>query len=94
MKKTIFRAILLLLLGTTFVCIFNFSNQNGTQSSSLSRKVARKIIDVFPYTKNLSEDTKNKMVEKSQPLIRKGAHFTIYMVVRYSYNVIYKYIQC
>ena len=78
MKRTLFRIIMLVMLGLTFVSIFNFSNQDGQTSSGLSRKVARKIVDVFPYTKNLSEKTKNKIVEKSQPIIRNGAHLSIY----------------
>lgn len=81
MKRTLFRLTMLILLGLTFASIFNFSSQDGPTSSGLSRKVARKIVDVFPYTKNLSESTKNKIVEKSQPIIRKGAHFSIYMLV-------------
>ena len=72
---------MLILLGLTFISIFNFSNQDGKASSGLSRKVARKIVDVFPYTKNLSEKTKNKIVEKTQPIIRKGAHLSIYTLV-------------
>lgn len=81
MKRTLFRITMLILLGLTFLTIFNFSSQDGQTSSGLSRKVARKIVNVFPYTKNLNEKTKNKIVEKSQPIIRKGAHFSIYMLV-------------
>lgn len=81
MKKNIIRIITLLLLVVTFMQIFNFSSQDGQTSSGLSRKVARKIIDVFPYTKNLSEKTKNKIVERSQPIIRKCAHLSIYTLV-------------
>ncbi len=60
MKRTLFRITMLIMLRLTFVSIFNFSNQNGQASSELSRKVARKIVDVFPYTKNLSEKQKTK----------------------------------
>ena len=81
MKRTLFRITMLILLGLTFMSIFNFSSQDGKASSGLSKKVARKIVDVFPYTKNLSEKTKNKIVEKSQPIIRKGAHVSIYTLV-------------
>ena len=81
MKRTLFRLTMLILLGLTFASIFNFSSQDGQTSSGLSRKVARKIVDVFPYTKNLSEKTKNKIVERSQPIIRKGAHLSIYTLV-------------
>ena len=81
MKATIFRIITMFFLVLTFISIFNFSNQDGKASSGLSKKVARKIVDVFPYTKNLSEKTKNKIVEKTQPIIRKGAHLSIYTLV-------------
>ena len=81
MKSTIFRILIVTLLGLTFLAIFQFSNQNSNESNGLSKKVARKIVDIFPYTKNLSETTKNKIVKASQPIIRKGAHFSIYMAV-------------
>lgn len=81
MQRTLFRITMLILLVLTFISIFNFSNQDGQASSGLSKKVARKIVDVFPYTKNLSEKTKNKIVEKTQPIIRKGAHLSIYTLV-------------
>ena len=77
MKRTLFRITMLVMLGLTFVSIFNFSNQDGQASSGLSRKVARKIVDVFPYTKNLSEKTKNKIVEQTKPIIRIGAPISI-----------------
>lgn len=81
MKRTIFRIVTIILLLLTFISIFKFSNQNGKASGNLSRKVARKVVDIFPYTKKLSETTKNKIVEKSQPIIRKLAHFSIYTLV-------------
>ncbi|MBQ9659585.1 MAG: VanZ family protein [Clostridia bacterium] len=81
MKRHLLRIFFILMLLATFVAIFNFSNQDGKTSSGVSKKVARKIIDIFPYTKNLSEATKVKMVEKSQPIIRKLAHFSIYTLV-------------
>ena len=81
MKIIIFRIITMIFLVLTFISIFNFSNQDGQTSGGLSRKVARKIVDVFPYTKNLKEENKNKIVEKSQPIIRKGAHLSIYTLV-------------
>ena len=81
LKIIIFRIITMIFLVLTFISIFNFSNQDGQTSGGLSRKVARKMVDVFPYTKNLKEEAKNKIVEKSQPIIRKGAHLSIYTLV-------------
>lgn len=81
MKKIIFRIILIMLLCLTFYTIFQFSSENSIQSSSRSMKVMRKVVDIFPYTKNLNESTKIKIVKKSQPIIRKLAHFSIYTLV-------------
>lgn len=81
MKITIFRITTLILLVLTFISIFNFSNQDGQASSGVSRKVAKKIIDIYPYTKNLNEENKNQIVEKIQPIIRKVAHLSIYTLV-------------
>ena len=81
MKITFIRIISLILLIYTFITIFSFSSQEGTKSSSLSKKVARKCIDIFPYTKNASEEKKTEMVESCQIFIRKLAHFSIYTCV-------------
>ena len=81
MSRTIFRIILLILLGATFYTIFQFSSENSEQSSMRSGQVIRKIVDIFPYTKNLSEQTKTKIVKRAQPIIRKLAHFSIYALV-------------
>lgn len=71
----------MLLLLTTFATIFKFSSQIAEESDDISNGVLRKIIDVFPYTKELSEEIKIKMVEHGNPIIRKLAHFFIYALV-------------
>ena len=81
MARTIFRIILIILLCLTFYSIFQFSSENAAKSSSRSRQVMRIIVDKFPYTKNLSEKTKIKIVDRAQPIIRKMAHFSIYTLV-------------
>ena len=48
----------MLLLLTTFATIFKFSSQIAEESDDISNGVLRKIIDVFPYTKGLSEEIK------------------------------------
>ena len=40
----------------------------------------RKIVEINPKTKNLSQNEKNTIIEKSQPVIRKLAHYSIYLV--------------
>ncbi len=81
MKIIIIRTIFMLLLLTTFAVIFKFSSQIAEESDGISNGVLRKIIDVFPYTKGLSEEIKIKMVEHGNPIIRKLAHFSIYALV-------------
>ncbi len=81
MKKVIIRIIFMILLIATFAIIFKFSSQIAEESDGISHGVLRKIIDVFPYTKGLSEEIKIKMVEHGNPIIRKLAHFSIYALV-------------
>lgn len=81
MKKIVVRIITIFLLAVTFFIIFQFSNQNGEKSSGVSQKFVRIIIEKLPQTKELSEDTKIEIIQNSQVFIRKGAHFSIYMIV-------------
>ena len=55
MARTLFRNILIILLCFTFYKIFQFSSENAEVSGSRSTEIMRKIINNFPYTKNLSE---------------------------------------
>ena len=81
MKELIIRIISMIILLTTFFVIFGFSNQDGQTSGGTSRKVARKIVEIFPDTNNKSEQEKEIIVENMQPVIRKLAHFSIYTLV-------------
>lgn len=81
MKKVIVRIISMLMLLVTFFTIFRFSAQNGEESGSLSNKVTTIFINEFPYTKNLSIETKQKLIDHAEPIVRKLAHFSIYTVV-------------
>ena len=81
LKKIIIRIISIIMLLATFFVIFGFSNQDGQASGETSRKVAGKIVDIFPATKNKSRQEKERIVENMQPIIRKLAHFSIYTLV-------------
>lgn len=81
MKTKITRFILIILLIMTFIAIFEFSNQTGGPSSSLSKDFARKLIDINIHTRNLDEYKKELLVENSQKIVRKGAHLSIYTLV-------------
>ena len=60
--------------------VFLFSNQQGNASSVTSNKVTKEIIEIMPSTKNLEENKKNEIVKKVNPIMRKIAHYTIYLV--------------
>lgn len=81
MQKTIIRIISMLFLLLTFLIIFNFSAQNGEKSGSLSNKVTTTFVEKFLYTKDLSIETKQKLIEHGEPIARKLAHLSIYMIL-------------
>lgn len=81
MKRTLLRILFLLLLCLTFFAIFKFSSQDGVESGGLSKKVTTKFVNIFPYTKNLSNETKNKLIEHGEIIVRKSAHLSIYTLV-------------
>lgn len=78
MNIKIQRIIFAILTLATFVTIFIFSNQNGNLSGSTSRGFTKKIIEILRIDRNLSESEKEELIENSQFVIRKLAHFTIY----------------
>ena len=80
MNLKIQRIIFAILTITTFVTIFIFSSQNGEKSGSTSREFTKKIIEILQLDKNLSENEKENLIENSQFVIRKLAHFTIYTI--------------
>lgn len=76
-KKRIIFAILMI---ASFTAIFVFSSQNGDLSEDTSKGFTRKILEILQIGKNLSEQEMNQLIENSQHIIRKLAHFTIYSI--------------
>lgn len=58
-KINILRGILIILLLATFVRIFCFSNQNGTQSSGVSRKVTEIVTSNMKKVQNMPKMKKS-----------------------------------
>lgn len=81
MKINIIRGILIVLLILTFFQIFCFSNQNGEQSSGISRKVTTAITKNVKKIQQLEENKKQEVLAKTEKVIRKLAHFSIYTIV-------------
>lgn len=80
-KINILRGILIILLLATFVRIFCFSNQNGTKSSGVSRKVTEIVTSNIKKVQNMSKNERELFLEHTEKIIRKLAHFSIYTVV-------------
>ena len=81
MKINILRIILILLLLCTFFVIFGFSSQDGETSGGLSRNITNKILQISNKYNTLGQEEKEQMADKTEKIIRKVAHFSIYTVV-------------
>lgn len=81
MKKNIIRVILIILLLGTFSIIFGFSSQDGEKSGGLSKKITEVVISKVPKIKELDEIEKEDLMYRTEKVIRKIAHFSIYTVV-------------
>lgn len=84
-KNLIFKRILfLVMLAMTFFAIFNFSAQDGEESSSISRTVTEFIVNILSKVKNMDASLRVHYIMKLEPIIRKLAHFGVYTVVGFS----------
>ena len=80
-KINIIRIILIILLFITFARIFSFSNQNGVQSSGVSRKVTKILTNNIKKVQAMSKEEKEIFMNNAEKIIIKLAHFSIYTVV-------------
>lgn len=81
MKKIQTKQIISLILVIIWmIVVFIYSSQNGDESKNTSRKTAGKIIDGIEIKSELSQEHKEKLVDRLDPLIRKFAHYTIYLM--------------
>lgn len=67
-KKNVLRIIILALILLWMCTVYGFSNQTGDDSSSLSRRIASKIV------------SKEEQINLLEPYIRKLAHLSEYAV--------------
>lgn len=75
--KCLIRYALMILIIITCITIFKFSSEQGEESSGTSAKFAKMIVQL--KNKNLTEEELKIEIENIQFLIRKLAHFSIYM---------------
>lgn len=60
--------------------IFSFSSQQGEGSGNTSRKVCEIVIDVVDIRNKYTDIQKEQIITILEPVIRKVAHYTIYLV--------------
>ena len=76
-KKTQIKIIKMILIIAWMGVVFGFSNQGGTKSSSTSRKVT---VAVVQSVSDKTIEENESLIEKTEKVIRKLAHYTIYTV--------------
>jgi len=80
-KKNVIRIILIILLLFLFGVIFRFSNQNGEQSTGISREITEKVTENVELIQKLEEPEKERALLHTEVIIRKLAHFSLYTLV-------------
>ena len=81
MLKT-FRTVSIILTVSWMVVIFLFSCENAFESAKTSGSTIRFFLNIFyPDFKALAESVQAEIIESFQYIVRKIAHFTIYMIL-------------
>lgn len=74
------KIIKLILVIIWMLLIFSFSNQKAEDSSKLSDGIIVKVANVF-VDKALSKEKQEEILEKYTTIVRKTAHFVIYLIL-------------
>ena len=80
-KIHLYRAILWLITLSLLLVMFGFSAQEGTQSGSISDKIARPITDSLAQRQGLTGQAYWKLYAQVDFAVRKTAHFLEYMLL-------------
>lgn len=81
MQKNVLRGILIVLLLCTFYIIFGFSSQDGEKSGGISKKITEFILENSSKYNSLEQTKKEEVTKRTEKIIRKIAHFSIYTLV-------------
>lgn len=78
--KTFLRVLSILCLIAWMGLIFFLSSQDAAESSAVSGGLIKTVVEkVYPNYENLTESAKEELVSSFQHVVRKSAHFCIYM---------------
>ena len=66
-----------------FICsiIFSFSADDGVESGTISKRISVTIVKFDKNNKNLSDEEIEIKAELIHPIVRKMAHFSIYLIL-------------
>lgn len=81
MQKNVLRGILIILLLCTFYIIFGFSSQDGEKSGGISKRITDFILEKSSKYNSLEMSEKEQVNKRTERIIRKIAHFSIYTLV-------------
>lgn len=81
MQKNVLRGILIVLLLCTFYIIFGFSSQDGEKSGGISKRITDFILEKSSKYNSLEISEKEQVNKRTERIIRKIAHFSIYTLV-------------
>ena len=81
MQKNVLRGILIVLLLCAFYIIFGFSSQNGEESGGISKRITNFILEKSAKYNSLEQTKKEEVSKRTERIIRKIAHFSIYTLV-------------
>ena len=85
--RRIFNIFFFILTVTLMVMIFFFSSQNGEESEGMSNQVVVFFLKIFiPGFDSLSPERQNSLIGKYSYIVRKGAHFSEYMMLAFSFT--------
>lgn len=62
------------------IIVFMFSMENGNKSANTSKTTTIKIVNIITKNLSITEQEKNDIVDKLDPIIRKLAHYTLYTI--------------
>lgn len=74
------KAISIILVIIWMSTMFWFSNQQGTGSSSTSKKVSEIMVNIIDIKQQYSDAEKEEIIKVVEPVVRKLAHYTFYAI--------------
>lgn len=79
-KKYIWWILTLLMM----IVIFRFSSEKAVDSADTSKGFIRMLLDILPFTKDMTEIAKQEIILFLDFIVRKCAHFTLYAMLGFT----------